>query len=715
MSQKSTESKSESEKKRPGAGTSATEPKAILVLRLVSGPAQTPERVFKFDKERIVIGSVVSADVRLTGEGISPIHSVLEVKKSESADRKAPPVVGKIYDLASLSGVFVNEKKVLAQALQEKDKITIGKYELRYSIEVLMPQASDQNRREATRETEGRVLFLDPSEDLQPLLLQDDREIEEIFDFRPTSKRALEVVMSWHGSILDVEHFVHEKRVTVGNTPNNDFAIPPLLSSAQFPLVAKNHGDGFYLNLDSQMQGVIQQNGELSSLAEVRGHAIRGAHGYEVPLGNQDFAKITIGEIDFYFSYTAAPPVLRRRRILEKDPFFTKVFSVSMLMTVALLFTLFKVQLPQSVDVEQVPERIATILYQPEKFMKPPQVVKPSVKVAEPPVKEEPPQPVKPEPNKVTKVTLDQKPADLHKPIPKVMSVTKSNAPQVAKATQPTPPQAKPAQQNRAAPKAEAKEGEGARAKGKEGSRGEPNKKKADVKSTEISRPSPNGGATGVKAESEVNEDGNVDLLKGAGGRIQNILGSSSAHLGDGGDKTKGFGNFSSRGSGGLALSGSGQGGGGTADTTLGGLGTKGRGMGRIGTGLGAAGNGSGIIGAHSRVDIRSDGPEEAVVMGAIDTDAINRALNAHRDEFQLCYERELNAENPNLGGRVAVKFVIGASGRVNQAGIETSALKNPNSENCILKVIKRIQFPMPNGGGVVEVAKTFGFAPLRQ
>src|SRR5918912_1378515 len=36
--------------------------------------------------------------------------------------------------------------------------------------------------------------------------------------------------------------------------------------------------------------------------------------------------------------------------------------------------------------------------------------------------------------------------------------------------------------------------------------------------------------------------------------------------------------------------------------------------MGRVGTGKGAAGNGTGIVGAHVRVAIRSDAPEETVV-----------------------------------------------------------------------------------------------------
>ncbi len=688
------------------------EAKMIIVLRLLSKEPNAKEKVYKFDKSRIVIGSVESADVKLTGEGISPIHAVLEI-----VDGK----VGSIFDLASLSGVFVNEKKIVTQALADKDKITIGKFHLKYSLETFKGLKGGRDH-EVTRETGGQLLFLDPKEDLAPLLLQDERGIEEIFDFRPTSKRALEVVMSWCNSILDVEHFINERKVTIGNTRSSHFGIPPLLSSSQYPIVTQSRGAGFVLNLDTQMQGVMQQNGTLRTLDEIRSKAMRGPNGYEVSIGNNDFAKISIGDIDFYLSYTAAPPRLKRRKMLEKDPFFTKVFSTSMALTLALFLILLKVKLPQTVDAEQVPERIATILYQPEKFMQPPPVPKPQPKPEPKPpepklvVKEEPkPVPKPPTPPKKVTVKLEAKPVDLKKPIPKVMAVTPPTKPQPVQAKpQAQPPAAKPAQQPKPAPRAEAKEGEGARAKGKEGSRGEPDKAKSKMKVTELSRPSPNSGSKGANTASEINEDGNVDLLKGAGGRIQNILGNSAAHLGDGGEKLKGFGNFSTGGSGGLALSGSGQGGGGNADTTLGGLGKKGNGMGRIGTGLGAAGNGSGIVGAHSRVEIRSDGPEEAVVMGSIDSDAIERALAAHKDEFRLCYEREINAENPNISGRIGVSFVIGASGRVSQAGIESSALKNHNAESCVLKVIRRIQFPMPQGGGVVEVKKVFNFASVK-
>ena len=284
--------------------------------------------------------------------------------------------------------------------------------------------------------------------------------------------------------------------------------------------------------------------------------------------------------------------------------------------------------------------------------------------------------------------------------------------PQITK----TPQQAQQSQQGgkRQAGQQEAREGAGARAKGQEGQRGKPNARETGTPQTAATRPSAEGGKGRGSGNSQVPDQGNVDLLSGVGAQFLNVLGNSAANLGKGGEKVAGFGTFSTAGKGGQALVGSGKGGGGTAETLAGGLAQKGTGGGAVGTGRGAVGSGSGIIGGTARVAIRSGGPEEAIVLGAIDADAVERALLAHRDEFRLCYEREINAENPKLAGRIGTTFVIGAAGRVNQAGIESTTLKTPAIERCVLNVIKRIQFPIPRGGGVVQVTYPFKFNPLQ-
>lgn len=392
--------------------------------------------------------------------------------------------------------------------------------------------------------------------------------------------------------------------------------------------------------------------------------------------------------------------------------FFLNIFFGSLVLTAAALFGLFQVSIPQNIEAEQMPERIATILYQPEKYSVPQkkEVVVPTTpqEVTPPPVKppvEKAPPPPPPEPKKVIKVEI--KPKELpNKPIPKEMVAT-GNHPK----PNPQMPKARPAAGG-GKRQSEAKEGEGARAKGKEGARGSTNGPKSNLKQEEAFRPSPEGGAGKGSGSSQVLGEGNVDILKAATGKIENILGNSAAQLGHGGEKLKGYGGFSTKGSGGLGLSGNGQGGGGDADS-LGGLGKKGQGGGKIGTGKGAAGNGTGIIGGQARVALKTGGPEETVVMGAIDADAIAAAIAAHKDEFRLCYEKEINAETPALAGRVSTNFVIGSTGRVTKAGIESSTLKNANTESCILNVIRRIDFPIPQGAGVVQVTYPFKFNPV--
>lgn len=644
---------------------------------------------YRLHKERIVLGSVESADVRLTGDGIAPIHAVLEL----THDAKTGAYKPAIYDLASDTGVFVNGKKVVSQLLKDEDELMLGRHKLRFRLEDLArvtPAAKIQ-------ESEGRKLFLNPDEDLKPLLLQEGYEVQEIFDYRPTSKPAIEVVMSWMDTVLDVEHFVDQKTITLGTRKSCDFAIPPLLSSDNYPLVTRTPG-GFILNLDSKMSGVVQRKGELKNLDDI--HAMAGSHGRAVGIDKDDFAKITVGDIHFYISFTAAPPRLKPSKVLERDPLFFKICLTSLVLSAITFTALMNAHVPQNLDAEQIPERLATILYQPEKYSYKPDHSK-IVEVDEKPKTET----AKPKPIPQATLNIHPNAQSVNKPVPKEMNVGQvahnkgsKNSKHAHGATN---------------AQSEAKEGRGARAKGTEGKRGSKTATSHGNAQTKAMRPSPNGGKGSGGGHSQVQDEGNVDILKGATSKIENILGNSAAALGRGGEKLKGFGGFNTVGNGGLALSGSGRGGGGDANTTLGGLSNKGRGGGRVGTGMGAAGNGNGIVGGQSRVVIRTGGPEEAVVMGAIDADAVEAALLAHKDEFRLCYEREINAENPSLAGRVGTTFVIGSSGHVNTAGIDSTTLNNANTERCIVKVIKRIEFPIPRGAGTVQVSYPFKFTPV--
>ncbi|MEK7690473.1 MAG: AgmX/PglI C-terminal domain-containing protein, partial [Bdellovibrionota bacterium] len=550
----------------------------------------------------------------------------------------------------------------------------------------------------ATLENRAKGIGKAARDDHSALMLEDAKSVEEIFDYRPSTRMALEVVMSWRGTILDVEHFV-DHDVTIGTQASCDFAIPGLLNSERFPFVTRQ-GEEWIVTLDPKMKGVLH-GGKVESLETLRSNGNPTADGVQIAFRREQFAKISLGEIDFYLCYSVAPPRLKRRRLMERDPFFFRIFFTSLLVTTFVTVGLLAIRIPENIEAEKVPDRIATILYRPEQFR-----AKPTrIDEAEASHRKEFLERVK-EQAKQKRVKLDIKPNPdaAKKPVPKEMNVSPQSGGDRSKA----PKTAQGPQKGQS----EAKEGEGARAKGAEGTRGKPNAPADASHQTKAKRPSPQGGMGRGSGNSQVADEGNVDLLKGASEKILNLLGNSAAQLGKGGQKIAGFGGFDTQGSGGLALSGEGSGGGGDA-ASLGGLSDKGKGGGRVGTGMGASGTGTGIVGGKYRVNLRSGGPEEAVVMGAIDKDAVEAALLAHKDEFLLCYEREINAENPDLAGRVVPNFVIGSSGRVTEAGIAETTLKNVNTERCVLGVIKRIQFPIPRGGGIVQVTYPFKFRPL--
>lgn len=166
-------------------------------------------------------------------------------------------------------------------------------------------------------------------------------------------------------------------------------------------------------------------------------------------------------------------------------------------------------------------------------------------------------------------------------------------------------------------------------------------------------------------------------------------------------------GNF---GFGGLGLRGTGRGGGGTGEGTigLGNIGTIGHGAGG-GSGSGYGRGAGGFRGRAARVPRIRTG--KADVRGSLSKEVIRRIIRRHINEIRFCYEQELN-QRPDLQGRVAVKFIISPTGAVQMAAIAKSTMGNPRVEQCIAKAVRRWTFPSPEGGGIVVVTYPFVLSP---
>lgn len=132
---------------------------------------------------------------------------------------------------------------------------------------------------------------------------------------------------------------------------------------------------------------------------------------------------------------------------------------------------------------------------------------------------------------------------------------------------------------------------------------------------------------------------------------------------------------------------------------SAGGYGTKGTGGGKAGYGKIA------IVGGINAVSLPLD--DEATVEGGLDRDQIIAVINRNRGQIVYCYERGLQSQ-PNIGGRVAVSFVIGPNGRINTAEVAQSSLASRTVENCIVSRMKTWQFPRPVGRVNVDVLYPF-------
>jgi hypothetical protein len=162
-------------------------------------------------------------------------------------------------------------------------------------------------------------------------------------------------------------------------------------------------------------------------------------------------------------------------------------------------------------------------------------------------------------------------------------------------------------------------------------------------------------------------------------------------------------------GGGGLGLSGTGEGGGGRSEGI--GLGDNGVLDHGAGTGTGPGfGNGHGHLGGTYHPRTPSMREMATTVNGRLPAEVIQRIVRQNFGRFKLCYEGGLRA-NPNLQGRVAVKFVIDRTGGVGTTMDGGSDLPDQGVVSCVVRGFGNLSFPPPEGG-IVTVVYPIVFNP---
>jgi Ca-activated chloride channel family protein len=90
-------------------------------------------------------------------------------------------------------------------------------------------------------------------------------------------------------------------------------------------------------------------------------------------------------------------------------------------------------------------------------------------------------------------------------------------------------------------------------------------------------------------------------------------------------------------------------------------------------------------------------------VNGRLPPEVITRITRQNFGRFRLCYENGQRS-NPNLAGRVAVKFVIDRGGSVSMSADGGSDLPDQSVVSCVVRGFQNLSFPQPEGGIVTVV-----------
>jgi hypothetical protein len=79
----------------------------------------------------------------------------------------------------------------------------------------------------------------------------------------------------------------------------------------------------------------------------------------------------------------------------------------------------------------------------------------------------------------------------------------------------------------------------------------------------------------------------------------------------------------------------------------------------------------------------------EAGKSGGRSPEAVLAVVNSHKAAIEYCYQRALRS-NPNLKGKISVRFVIRPDGSVGNVRVVESTMNNASVERCIVSKIRR-------------------------
>lgn len=633
-----------------------------------------------FGRGRLLLGRSESCDVVINDDGVSAVHAVLEITASGA----------RIYDMNSTNGTWYAGKKIVVQDLQPGDSFSVGGAELIFlaytpdaelppvleTLEPIKGEASTSNtkRPPVSPQVQADVpyvlypLALDPKADNSEYIFEDAETLYPIFRYE-SAKQAVEVIILFKDRVFSVDYLPEEDGTygLAGFKPNDQ--------ELEFPYLGKTERISF-IDIRGGQASVHKIPGyEILHLSENQSKAVNQGVGL-VELKAQDILRFHKGAVQIFVRQVEAPPKVAAAPLMRRDPvmrWYLMLFLVlTALFSAGIQFIHMDEEQIKEELKEKAPERMAKILYRQKLTSNTNKTIEKT---------ENAPKRAQKAPDKPAVVKEVPK-----KPQPEVKKPDVADTP---KQNLKPDPGKKSAQEKKVVRKGNPKD-----TRPPVGTAG-------GAKGASVAHP--------AKATLTANTHGPVEVYKSAdfSSSVSTVLAKGGSLSGVTTRTATGSGSSSDFGVG--VGSGTGNGAELKKATVSGNAGSL------VGASQGAIGVSKGAEGLSSKRAIYTAGiPSETVVLGSMDPDVIRRILMDNLPKFRFCYQSELERTGSELQGLIKLNFVIGASGHVNQAGVDNATNLPSSVKRCVVDVLRGIQFPEPMGGGTVEVKQPMNFYPKR-
>ncbi len=91
---------------------------------------------------------------------------------------------------------------------------------------------------------------------------------------------------------------------------------------------------------------------------------------------------------------------------------------------------------------------------------------------------------------------------------------------------------------------------------------------------------------------------------------------------------------------------------------------------------------------------IATEAPE---IEGKLDEETVRKVAERNQASLKYCFQKA-QMRNPNLQGKIVVEIVVDPEGKVSNVSVKESTIDDQEMVGCVLRMIRRWQFPAPGG-----------------